>query len=58
MTTKCIAYLMLSLVAVCVLAHTPEETNAVARTMLERATLGWNDNLSEGGPWMGAESRR
>lgn len=49
---------MLSLVAVCVLAHTPEETNAVARAMLERATLGWNDNLSEGGPWMGAESRR
>lgn len=53
MTTKCFVYLMLSLVAVSVLAHTPEETNAVVRAMLEHATLGWNDNLSEGGPWMG-----
>jgi hypothetical protein len=34
-------------------SHTPEETNAVARAMLERAAFGWNDNLADGGPWMG-----
>ena len=43
-----------ALLAVCAFSsHTPEETNAVARAMLERAAFGWNDNLADGGPWMG-----
>ena len=46
--------LMAALLAVCAFSsHTPEETNAVARAMLERAAFGWNDNLADGGPWMG-----
>lgn len=46
--------LTVALLAVCAFSsHTPEETNAVARAMLERAAFGWNDNLADGGPWMG-----
>lgn len=44
---------MLTIMVVCVSAHTPEETNAVARAMLEHAAFGWNDDLSDGGPWIG-----
>ena len=44
---------MLTIMVVCVSAHTPEATNAVVRAMLEHAALGWNDDLSDGGPWMG-----
>ena len=38
---------------VCAFAHTVEETNAVARAMLERALDFSNDNISDGGPWVG-----
>ena len=53
MNTKCTACLMLTLMVGCVFAHTPEETNDMVRAMLERAAFGWNDDLSDGVPWIG-----
>ena len=42
-----------AMVTVCASAHTMEETNEVARAMLEYVVLSANDNLLDGGPWIG-----
>ena len=42
-----------AMVTVCASAHTMKETNEVARAMLEYVVLSANDNLLDGGPWIG-----
>ncbi len=47
-----------AMVTVCASAHTMEETNEVARAMLEYVVLSANDNLLDGGPWIGGHEPR